>query len=250
MGIICKEENKQSKLITKGATRKEENSNLITMGIISKEENRQSKHITMVNIKTEIKSFYIIKKIFSYLKENKKLDLIVYNNSIQKMMGYNLEDYKKVSGKYKVAEKNGKGKEFLLSDKTKLIFKGEYLNGKKNGKGKEYFEGKKIFEGKYLNGMKIEGKGYNNSGDIIFKLKERKGEEYYSNGKLKFRGEYINHKRWNGKGYNINGVEEFEIKNGNGFEKEYNDNDKLIFEGEFVNGIRKGREKNIILVEA
>ena len=32
--------------------------------------------------------------------------------------------------------------------------------------------------------MKIEGKGYNNSGDIIFKLKEGKGEEYYSNGKL------------------------------------------------------------------
>ena len=57
MGIICKEENKQSKLITKGVTRKEENSKLITMGIISKEENKKSKHTTMVNIKTEIKSF-------------------------------------------------------------------------------------------------------------------------------------------------------------------------------------------------
>ena len=49
-----------------------------------------------------------------------------------------------MSGKYKEAEKNGIGKEFLLTDKSKLIFKGEYRNGKKNGKGKEYFEGKKI----------------------------------------------------------------------------------------------------------
>ena len=49
-----------------------------------------------------------------------------------------------MSGKYKEAEKNGIGKEFLLTDISKLIFKGEYRNGKKNGKGKEYFEGKKI----------------------------------------------------------------------------------------------------------
>ena len=62
MGIICKDENKQSKPITMGITNKEENSKLITMGIISKEENKQSKHTTMVNIKTEIKFFYIIKK--------------------------------------------------------------------------------------------------------------------------------------------------------------------------------------------
>ena len=59
-------------------------------------------------------------------------------------------------------------------------------------KEKNVVKAKIILEGKYLNGMKIEGKGYNNSGDIIFKLKEGKGEEYYSNGKLKFRGEYIN----------------------------------------------------------
>ena len=95
MGIISKDENKQSKPITMGTTNKEENSKLITMGIISKEENKQSKHITMVNIKTEIKSFYLIKKVFSYLKENKKLDLIVYNNSMQKMMGYNLKIIRK-----------------------------------------------------------------------------------------------------------------------------------------------------------
>ena len=144
------------------------------MGIICQEEKKQLKQIKTVKMKKEIKSFYIIKEIFSNLKEKKKLDLIIYNKSIQKLMGYNIDYYKKISGKYKKAEKNGKGKEFLLSDKTTLIFKGEYLNGKKNGKGKEYIDGKKIFEGKYLNGIKIEGKGYNKFGDIIFKLKDGK----------------------------------------------------------------------------
>ena len=194
------------------------------MGIISKEEKKQCKQIITVNMKKEIRSFYIIKKIFSFLKEKKKLDIIIYNKSLQKQIWYDLEYYKTVSGKYKEAEKNRIGKEFLLTDISKLIFKGEYRNGKKNGKGKEYFEGKKIFEGKYLNGIKIEGKGYNKSGDKIFELKNGKGKEYYSNGKLKFEGEYFNAIRWNGKGYNKNGEEEFEIKNGNGFEKEYDDN--------------------------
>ena len=60
---------------------------------------------------------------------------------------------------------------------------------------------------------------------------------------MKFEGEYFNAIRWNGKGYNKNGEEEFEIKNGNGFEKEYDDNNKLIFEGEFENWMRKGKGK-------
>ena len=63
-------------------------------------------------MKKEIKSFYIIKKIFSYLKEKKKLDLITYNKSMQKLMGYNIDYYMNISGKYKEAEKNGEGKEF------------------------------------------------------------------------------------------------------------------------------------------
>ena len=60
------------------------------MGIICQEEKKQLKQIKTVNMKNEIKSFYIIKEILSYLKEKKKLDLIIYNKSIQKLMGYKI----------------------------------------------------------------------------------------------------------------------------------------------------------------
>ena len=65
-----------------------------------------------------------------------------------------INNYKKISGKYKIGEKNGKGKEYILNEK-KLVFEGEYINGKRNGKGKEYDRyGKLLFEGEYLNGKK------------------------------------------------------------------------------------------------
>ena len=48
----------------------------------------------------------------------------------------------------------------------------------------------------------------------------------------------MNGKKWNGKGYNINGNIEYEIKDGNGYIKEYDKNGKLIFEGEYINGIK------------
>ena len=50
--------------------------------------------------------------------------------------------------------KNGKGKEQQKNGKFK--FKGEYLNGERNGKGKEYKLSEFIFEGEYLNGKKME----------------------------------------------------------------------------------------------
>ena len=62
-------------------------------------------------------------------------------------MGVDIEDYKKASGRYKIVEKNGKGREYILNS-NKLIFEGEYLNWKRNGKGKEYYNnGKLEFEG-------------------------------------------------------------------------------------------------------
>ena len=36
---------------------------------------------------------------------------------------------------------------------------------------------------------------------------------------------------------------EFEIKDGKGYIKEYNNNDILIFEGEYLNGKRNGKGK-------
>ena len=149
-----------------------------------------------VNIR-DINSSFIIKNIFSFLLEIQILNLIIYKKQMQKIFGFDIKDYKEISGKYRICEKNGKGKEYILNSNT-LIFEGEYLNGKRNGKGKEYDNyGDIVFEGEYSNGKK-----------------NGKGKEYDSfNGKLEFEGEFLNGKRWNGK------------------ETNYYDNGKLKSEG-------------------
>ena len=87
-----------------------------------------------------------------------------------------------------------------------------YKDGFLNGKGKKYDKnGKIIFEGEYKNGKEWEGKA--------------KGEN--------FKGEYLNGQRWNGKGkeykniYVGPGCTDFK--------------DILVFEGEYMNGIKKGK---------
>ena len=83
-----------------------------------------------INIKRDIKSFYIMDKIFSYLNQKQKLNMIIYNKELQNIFEVNINDYKEISGKYKIIEKNGKGCEYTLNT-NKLIFEGEYKNGKK-----------------------------------------------------------------------------------------------------------------------
>ena len=174
----------------------------------------------------DIRSLYIIKRIFSFLYEKQKLKIIVYSKKFQKMYTIGIEDYKKESGKYKKGEKNGKGKEYNIYTNI-LIFDGEYKNGIRNGNGKEYdYNDKLEFEGEYKNGKR-----------------NGKGKEYYNNGKLIFEGEYLNGRRWKGKGYNINGNKEFEIKDGEGNIKEYYKYGKLRFEGEYKNGENNGEGK-------
>ena len=130
----------------------------------------------------DIKSSYIIKGIFLFLNDKQKLNMIIYNKQLQKILGVDIKVYKVVSGKYKIGEKNGKGREYTLNG-DKLVFEGEYLNGERNGKGKVYCDfGTLIFEGEYLNGKR-----------------NGKGKEYNYNGTLEFEGEYLNGER-NGKG--------------------------------------------------
>ena len=52
----------------------------------------------------------------------------------------------------------------------------------------------------------------------------------------------MNYKKWNGKGYDYNGNCVNEIKEGKGYVKEY-DNGKLLFEGEYLNGLENGKVK-------
>ena len=159
------------------------------------DENKELKSKNLMNIK----SLYIVKKIMSFIKESKKLIIIKLCKKLQKFLNINIDDYKRVSGKYIKFEKDGEITEYIINTNI-IIFKGEYLNGKKNGKGIEYFQNNKIkFEGEYLNGKR-----------------NGKGKEYGKNG-LIYEGEYLNGKK-HGKG------------------KEYDKHKKLIYEGEYLNG--------------
>ena len=101
------------------------------------------------------KSIYFIKKLFTFVDEKTKLDIIKYNKNMQNIMDINLINYKFYSKKYIIFEENGKGKEYDKYN-DKLKFEGEYLNGKRNGKGKEYDKnGELVFEGEYLNGERL-----------------------------------------------------------------------------------------------
>ena len=110
------------------------------------------------SIGKSIESLYIIKYIFSFLSEDQKLKIIIYNKNLQKKLDINIENYERIRGIYKEFEKNGRVKEY--NKYGKLIFEGEYLNRKRNRKGKEYdsFTNHLLFEGEYLNG-KRNGKG-------------------------------------------------------------------------------------------
>ena len=194
-----------------------------------------------------IKSIFIIKKIFLHIKDVLKLKLINYNKTIQNKIKVNFENYKIMSGRYIIFETKKKGKEYNAYNDV-LIFEGEYNNGKRNGIGKEQFYNELIFEGEYKNG-KRNGKG-----------------KEYEFGQLIFEGKYLNGKKWNGIGYYNNEIileydnnelynfepdftskekddlkktKIYEIKNGKGFVKEFNDK-VLVFEGEYKHGERNG----------
>ena len=209
-----------------------------------------------INIR-DIKSSYIIKGVFSFLTKKQKLNMIIYNKQFQNMFSFDIEDYKKVNGKYRIGDKNGKGKEYVLNTNI-LIFEGEFLNGIRNGKGKEYYFGGKLkFEGDYLNGKRWNGKGYNMDGQLEFEISNGKGyiKEYkLFNGLLEFEGEFINGER-NGKGkeYYLYGRDlkyEGEYLNGikNGKGKEYSTDGKLIYEGEYLNGLMNGKGKEYFIL--
>ena len=132
-----------------------------------------------------VKSSFVLNEIITYINEKRKLELVKYNRTLQNKLNINIINYRLLGKKYKIEEKNGKGKEYNINDE--LLFEGEYLNGKRNGKGKEYYNNNHLkFEGEFLNGKR-----------------NGKGKEYYFDGGLRFEGEYLNGKLWNGKGYDI-----------------------------------------------
>ena len=169
-----------------------------------------------------IKNKHSVKAILNHTCKKKKLDLIKYNKKLQIIVDININDYKFFSKYYIIFDENGIGRVYNNYNDN-LVFEGEYLRGIKNGKGKEYYEnGKLKFEGNYLKGKK-----------------NGQGKEYNKYGLLKFEGEYLNDKKYNGK---IRYYKMQELKEGKGYIKEYKFL-KLEYEGEYLNGERNGPGK-------
>ena len=83
-----------------------------------------------------IKSSFVLRNVFSLINIRRYLKIISYNKNLQNILKVNINDFKRVTGKYIIGEINGYGKEY--DSKDNLLFEGEYLKGKRNGKGKEY----------------------------------------------------------------------------------------------------------------
>ena len=84
----------------------------------------------------KIKSSFILKKIFDNVDYKQKLNSIRFNVKQQRKLGLNLNDYKRLSGKYRIVEGNELQIYNIINDE--LLFIGKYSNGKKNGEGREY----------------------------------------------------------------------------------------------------------------
>ena len=192
-----------------------------------KEKSKENIH-NYFNLR-KVKSKYIIKKIFQYIEEKKKLFLTRYNKFYNNLLGIDFELYKKISRKIKIGENNGFGKEYELDSMT-LIFKGYYMIGKRHGEGKEYKDNKLIFEGEYKNGKR---------NGIGIEYEDYGGYRCY----IIYEGEFRDGKKWNGKIKEY--FKEFDIEyshlkflgehtNGNKKGKEYYKDGNLLFEGEYL----------------
>jgi len=82
-----------------------------------------------------IKSSYIIKEVFSFINQKRKLNIIIHNKYLQNIIGVDIEYYKKINGKYIIIDKNWIEKEYELNTNN-LLFEGEYLNWKRLEKEK------------------------------------------------------------------------------------------------------------------
>ena len=83
----------------------------------------------------EIKSSFFVYKIFLHINYSQKLKLVMYDKKPNKCLNLSITDFRRVSGKYIIGEKNGFVKEYNCYI-DEFLFEGEYLKGKKKEKGK------------------------------------------------------------------------------------------------------------------
>ena len=202
--------------------------------------------------------------IYDDITDTKILEL-EYLNGIIDGIGKEYDRYNGhllFSGKYLNGKRNGEGEEYkyipfvksgysntYIEYKLIKIFSGEYLNGERK-EGKEFnCKEELIYEGEYLNGKRNgKGKIYDENGELIYKgeilkgMKNGKGEEYNIYYKIKYEGEFLNGKKHGkGKEYKDDDGNKLLIFEGEYFKnfrvrgKEYYENGKLKFEGEYKN---------------
>ena len=153
--------------------------------------------------------------IFEYINDKTKLNIVKYNKRFQKEINLDIMNYRRFSRKYILYEAKGKGKKYYAYN-DELIFEGEFFKGKRwNGKGKEFDnQGLVVYEGEYLNGK---WNGYGKE----YKRRKKSIEERIEESKKE-----------------INGINQFFIK------EEYKwDINFLLYEGEFIDGVRNGKGK-------
>ena len=199
----------------------------------------------------KVKSSYFVAFLFLYVNEKEKLKLIKYNKRLQKIINISINNYIHFQGTNIIYDSDGKVKEYFHDGQ--LIYEGEYLHNERNGKGKEYYQvGYLKYEGDFLKGKKNgKGKEYYPmnmplyEGEYLNGKKNGKGRLYSFNfnKKLLFEGTFLNDKIIIGTRYNSGGNKLYEINNFNGKGKEYYNDGKLAFEGEYLNGKKHGKGK-------
>ena len=211
------------------------------------------------------------KKIVGKIKEYNNDNLIYYGEfKNNKYNGYGiLYNYgsKNYEGYFIDKEYDGKGIEYYYKEKIK--YNGDFKKGKYHGKGIKYKEDGKIeYNGTFENGEFIEGFQSTDEyeGDIIKKKKIGKGK-LYINDSLRFEGEFNNDIFIKGIVYDKNRkkffdgtIDENNKIQGNFYVKnkiiftgkfedykelsnyivEFNNKCKIIYEGEYKNGMRCG----------
>ena len=60
----------------------------------------------------KIKSKYILEFLSSLVEEKTIIKLIKYNKYMQKRLNIDILTYKRLSGKYRISQRNGRGKEY------------------------------------------------------------------------------------------------------------------------------------------
>ena len=73
---------------------------------------------------SNIKSLFIIKRIFSLITQKSLLKLVFYNKSLQSKLYIDINLYKKISEKYRIIDKDGNCKEYINNTDI-LLFEGK-----------------------------------------------------------------------------------------------------------------------------